>query len=206
MYTGILPRRKFTQDPGRSKELMRFKRISDFLWSEVGVQENGMTITILSALARQERDPWETSRTLMLLPQREAVVKLSHLLASTPHNRLSLRETTDRARGLVASLQDQEASRMEAAPRRQHQKRGPAARPGLGQLTVPLRRLSSKRKWQLVRLSAFLVFAAIGLAMNLLDLRLSPTQTRPLTHAEAEGTAASRPGGVVTHLGTGDHV
>jgi hypothetical protein len=51
-----------------------------FLYASVGDDNNGMPLTVLSALARMNVDPWEEASKLTQLPRESAVTQLASLL------------------------------------------------------------------------------------------------------------------------------
>jgi hypothetical protein len=53
-----------------------------FLYASVGDDNNGMPLTVLSALARVDVDPWEGAWKLTRLPQERAVTQLASLLGA----------------------------------------------------------------------------------------------------------------------------
>jgi len=53
-----------------------------FLYASVGDDSNGMPLTVLSALARIDVDPWEEASKLTQLPQESAVTQLASLLGA----------------------------------------------------------------------------------------------------------------------------
>jgi hypothetical protein len=54
----------------------------NFLYASVGDDHNGMPLTVLSALARIDVDPWEEASKLTKLPQNSAVTQLASLLGA----------------------------------------------------------------------------------------------------------------------------
>ncbi len=56
-----------------------------FLYASVGEDKNGMPLTVLSALARVDVDPWEEASKLWQLPQECAVTQLASLLGAPRH-------------------------------------------------------------------------------------------------------------------------
>src|ERR1700691_5513013 len=56
----------------------------DFLLSPIGDDNNGMQLSVLSALARLDVDPWEQAATLAQLPADAATQKLACMLAALP--------------------------------------------------------------------------------------------------------------------------
>jgi hypothetical protein len=53
-----------------------------FLYASVGDDTNGMPLTVLSALARMNVDPWEEASKLTQLPKESAVTQLASLLGA----------------------------------------------------------------------------------------------------------------------------
>jgi hypothetical protein len=53
-----------------------------FLYASVGDDNNGMPLTVLSALARMDVDPWEEASKLTQLAQESAVAELASLLGA----------------------------------------------------------------------------------------------------------------------------
>jgi hypothetical protein len=52
-----------------------------FLLESVGVEENGMTVSVLSTLARLGLDPWEEAGRLAVLPKKAAIAVITHHLS-----------------------------------------------------------------------------------------------------------------------------
>jgi len=55
-----------------------------FLYAPIGVEKNGMLISVLSAMARQKIDPWVEAAQLADLPKKTAIQKLMSLIAALP--------------------------------------------------------------------------------------------------------------------------
>lgn len=53
----------------------------DFLFAPVGEDRNGMLLSVLSALARQDLDPWQEAARLAHLPAESATERLASLIA-----------------------------------------------------------------------------------------------------------------------------
>ena len=53
---------------------------NDFLYAPVGVEKNGMQLSVLSALARQNVDPWQEAAELTGLPEKTAIQRLMSLI------------------------------------------------------------------------------------------------------------------------------
>jgi hypothetical protein len=58
----------------------------EFLYAPIGQDDDGMMLSVLSALARQDVDPWEEAARLARLPKETAVKQLIALL-DTPRPR-----------------------------------------------------------------------------------------------------------------------
>jgi hypothetical protein len=55
----------------------------EFLFTEIGEQENGMPLSMVSALARLGLDPWDEARRLAALPATAAVAAVGDLIKRT---------------------------------------------------------------------------------------------------------------------------
>jgi hypothetical protein len=58
--------------------------LNDFLFASVGAGENGMPVSVLSALTRLGVDPWEEAARLAALPRARAAAALARLIAQLP--------------------------------------------------------------------------------------------------------------------------
>jgi hypothetical protein len=77
---------------------------NDFLYAPLGEDENGHKISVLSALARLDIDPWERAEHLHRLSASAAVQELTALVAALPEG-YSARAAPDRvATGLIALM------------------------------------------------------------------------------------------------------
>jgi hypothetical protein len=56
----------------------------EFLFAPIGEDRNGMLLSVLSALARLDVDPWQEAAKLARLPGRTAVERLTALIAALP--------------------------------------------------------------------------------------------------------------------------
>ncbi len=56
----------------------------DFLFAPVGEDRNGMLLSVLSALARSDVDPWQEAAKLAGLPGKTATQRLASLIAALP--------------------------------------------------------------------------------------------------------------------------
>ena len=56
----------------------------NFLFAPIGADRNGMLLSVLSALARLDIDPWQEAVQLAALPEETATRRLSSLIAALP--------------------------------------------------------------------------------------------------------------------------
>ncbi|MGA2491337.1 MAG: hypothetical protein ABSF67_00135 [Roseiarcus sp.] len=56
----------------------------DFLFAPIGEDRNGTTLSVLSALARLDVDPWQETASLARMPKERATERLAGLIAATP--------------------------------------------------------------------------------------------------------------------------
>lgn len=76
-----------------------------FLFAPIGEDNNnGMQLSVLSALARQDVDPWEEAARLACLPSETAAQKLASLIAELPGGRSGPLDPAMIAARLVALL------------------------------------------------------------------------------------------------------
>ncbi len=57
---------------------------NEFLFAPIGEDRNGMLLTVVSALARLDLDPWQEATKLARLPGATATERLASLLATLP--------------------------------------------------------------------------------------------------------------------------
>lgn len=75
-----------------------------FLYEPIGQDNNGMPLSVLSALARQDVDPWDEAAKLAQLPEEQAFAQLVSLLGAFPHVALACSDPASVARRLMALL------------------------------------------------------------------------------------------------------
>lgn len=77
-----------------------------FLFAPIGEDHNndGMQLSVLSALARQDIDPWEEAARLACLPSATAIQKLSSLIAAPSAGRSTRPDAGTIAARLIALL------------------------------------------------------------------------------------------------------
>jgi hypothetical protein len=60
------------------------REFDDFLFARIGEEKNGMMLSVLSALARLDVDPWQEADELAQMPGEAATKRLALLIASLP--------------------------------------------------------------------------------------------------------------------------
>jgi hypothetical protein len=83
---------------------------NDFLYAPVGEDKNGLLVTVLSMLARQNVDPWEEAADLSRLPGDTAMHKLISMIKAIPGQSAALADPTVVAGRLIALLPGRVAS------------------------------------------------------------------------------------------------
>ena len=78
--------------------------LDDFLFAPVADDDNGMPLTMLSALARSGVDPWVEAAGLAVLSRESATEKLIAVLAGVPNGPSPGADTATAASRLVALL------------------------------------------------------------------------------------------------------
>lgn len=78
--------------------------LNDFLFTSVAHDENGMHLTMLSALARSGVDPWEEAASLAALSRENATQKVVQMLAGLHNGPAPGDQTASLAAKLVAQL------------------------------------------------------------------------------------------------------
>ncbi len=86
---------------------LRRSRLNEFLFAPVGTEANGMTLSVVSLLARQGNDPWQEAGRLAGLPKAEATESLARIIASLPTNVWPQQAATTVAARLIALLPKQ---------------------------------------------------------------------------------------------------
>ena len=57
----------------------------EFLGASIGEDQNGTGLSVLSALARLDVDPWKEASSLARMPREAAAVRLTALIEALPH-------------------------------------------------------------------------------------------------------------------------
>jgi hypothetical protein len=100
--------RSASTSPSRSE-------FDDFLFAPIGDERNGMLLSVISALARLDLDPWREAASLARMPKEAATERMTSLIAALPERTAAHRDPEAIAARLVALLPRAFASR---APQR----------------------------------------------------------------------------------------
>jgi len=76
----------------------------DFLYAPIGEDPNGMLLSVLSALARLDVDPWQEAAKLAQLPRKRAAQRLAGLIATLPETASAEPDPVTIAARLIALL------------------------------------------------------------------------------------------------------
>jgi hypothetical protein len=91
----------------------------NFLFAPIGDERNGMLLSVLSALARLEVDPWLEAASLTRMPREKATARMASLIAALPDRPSAQPDTATVAARLIALLprgRDASAPSRAAAP------------------------------------------------------------------------------------------
>jgi hypothetical protein len=91
----------------------------DFLYASIGVDRNEMTLSVLSALARLDVDPWEEAAELSELPKSTATQRLASLIAQLPGGRWTQADSRAIAVRLIELLPRRSSSKVPSAEKAQ---------------------------------------------------------------------------------------
>ena len=75
-----------------------------FLFAPIAREENGMMLSVLSALARLDIDPWQAAAQLAKLPPDDAIQKFAAMIGKLPDGRLGHVDSRKMAVRLIALL------------------------------------------------------------------------------------------------------
>lgn len=100
----------------RSVFSLRTSGFNDFLYASVGEEDNGMVLTMLSALARCGVDPWDEAARLGRLPRDAATKRLVSIISGLPRGQWAQSAVGDIAARLAALLPVEQAPASLAPP------------------------------------------------------------------------------------------
>ena len=136
--------------------------LNTVLFAPIGTEANGMTLSVISALARRGTDPWGEAGRLAGLSKSAAIESLTHTIADMPDSPWNLTDAAPIAARLVALL------------------------PGAPQ-SAPMQAASNAIGWRIdFRTIAIALALALGLgyaAMMLMQDRKAPGAERTLNTA-----------------------
>src|SRR5579864_587857 len=90
----------------------------DFLFAPIGEDRNGMLLSVVSALARLDIDPWQEAANLAQLPGTTAMRRLASMIAALPDRPSAHLDPGAIAARLIARLPRRSGSNAaSAAPR-----------------------------------------------------------------------------------------
>jgi hypothetical protein len=78
--------------------------LDDFLYAPIGMEQNGMQLSVLSALAQLGLDPWKEAAELSRLSMDGATQRLAVLIVRLPGGRWTLGEAGEIAQRLIDLL------------------------------------------------------------------------------------------------------
>lgn len=83
--------------------------LNQFLFADVGTEASGMTLSVVSVLARQGSDPWREASRLADLPKAEATDSLARTIADMPKSLWKLPDAIAIAARLTGLLPERPA-------------------------------------------------------------------------------------------------
>jgi hypothetical protein len=96
--------------PARSRFSLLNSRFQDFLFASIGNDEKGMPLSVASAMARLDVDPWTEAGRLVHLPRVKAAEALASMISRIPLANCEATLALDIADRLVALLPASSAS------------------------------------------------------------------------------------------------
>ena len=146
---------------------------NDFLFAAVGIQQNGMTLTVLSMLAQQDVDPWDEVARLLARPKQEAAARLASRIWAASVVLPDGREVSALASDLVGllpglddglpTLPSGRRPILPEFPANTERKTKPADLRHEGKLLLP----NWARSWHFARLVIFLVGSLVVIAIRI---------------------------------------
>jgi hypothetical protein len=82
----------------------------DFLFAPIGDEKNGMLLSVISALARLDLDPWLEAASLARMPKENATERMASLISALPDRISAHRDPEAIAARLIALLPRPSAS------------------------------------------------------------------------------------------------
>jgi hypothetical protein len=159
------------------------RKFDEFLFSPIGEENNGMVLSVISALARRNVDPWQEAARLSRLPRDVATEELCAVIAELPPGMPSRASPRVIAERLIAPLPFYVGSA------------GSSAKSALGKVTLTRREIVSTAV-VLFCLLAWMVFTEIAQQSVRVSPVLAPISTAvgsPAPMPSAIGLPANPP-------------
>ena len=144
----------------------------DFLFAPIGEDRNGMLLSVLSALARLDIDPWQEAAQLAGLPGETAAQRLASLIATLPDQSSAHPDPATIAVRLIALL---------PCPARPNS-RPHKTLPGAGAATRPR-----------AVIYMYAIFMVLALGAQWIEASRQPPARVDDVHAVASGAASPQP-------------
>ena len=90
------------------------REFDNFLFAPIGEDRNGMALSVLSALARLDVDPWQETASLARMPRETATERLAALIAAAPKDLATSPSPATIAARLIALLPQAASCRIPA--------------------------------------------------------------------------------------------
>jgi len=156
-------------------------QFDDFLHAPIGHEKNGMLLTVLSALARLDLDPWGEAANLAQLPTGAATERMRSLVAAVSEEPATGSESEAVAARLVALLPSKAIS--DPRPRKTNQAK-----------TDPRKTLQRVGLPNNARFFLFVAIVAVLLSMQIsMASRHSPAHPDPSPTAGFSGSSEAGP-------------
>ena len=160
--------------------------LNRFLYADIGIEASGMTLSVLSILARRGLDPWQEAARLARMPPVAATDGLATMIATIPAGLWSAPDAAQIAARLVRLLPGRGDALPAVAARRtapSFSDRWRSLLPGRARSSRTLGMpADANRGWLLVGLLALLL---AGLTLGLPHHRQAPAIQAPTAHAGA---------------------
>jgi hypothetical protein len=92
--------------------------LNQFLFSDIGTEPNGTTLSVLSVFARRGSDPWTEAALLASLSKAEAIDSLARMIAGMPKSLWALPDALVIAARLIGLLPSRQAAGIRQVTRR----------------------------------------------------------------------------------------
>ena len=151
-------------------------QFEDFLFAPVGYERNGMLLSVLSALARLDIDPWAEAASLAKMSTEAATERMRSLIAALPEETSARLNVDTIAPRLIALL----------PPRQVISRPAPTSRPALAKVAPGVARAAVN-----YRAVVFLIVVALSLGAQLLARSLRPPAQADSVQRSASSTVPS---------------